>query len=124
MSAAVAERPKAKAASRGTAEVLMQLREKLGWSRNLLAHVMNCSDRALVNWEQGEPMSPIYAARLRELQDIHDKVRKIVKPKNVGDWLKGEMEEFEGRSPAELIRRGETGRLWESLYFLQSGQPD
>ena len=121
MSAAVAERPKATA---GSAGILIQLREKLGWSRSFLALVMNCSDRALVNWEQGEPMSAIYAARLRELQDIHDKVRKIVKPKSVGDWLKSEMEEFAGRSPADLIQRGETGWLWESLYFLQSGQPD
>jgi hypothetical protein len=34
------------------------------------------------------------------------------------------MEEFEGRSPADLIRHGETGRIWESIYFLRSGQPD
>ena len=120
MTAAVKERPKAK----GAADVLSELREKLGWSRTFLAHVMNCSDRALVNWEQGELMSGIYAAKLRELQDIHDKVKKLVKPKDVGHWLKSEMEEFQGRSPADLIRRGETGRLWESLYFLQSGQPD
>ena len=44
--------------------------QALGWSRTLVARVMNCSDRALVNWEQGEPMSAIYAARLRELQTI------------------------------------------------------
>jgi hypothetical protein len=35
-----------------------------------------------------------------------------------------EMDEFEGRTPAELIGRGETGRLWASLFYLRSGMPD
>jgi hypothetical protein len=34
------------------------------------------------------------------------------------------MEEFEGRSPVDLIRHGEAGRIWESIYFLRAGQPD
>ena len=34
------------------------------------------------------------------------------------------MEEFEGRSPAELISKGETGRLWASLFYLRSGMPE
>lgn len=106
------------------AEEFAELRETLGWGRNFLAHVMNCSDRAIVNWEQGELMSGIYAARLRELQTIYDAVKKRLRPKHVGHWLKTEMEEFKGRSPAELMRRGETGRIWESIYFLRSGQPD
>ena len=29
---------------------------------------MNASDRAIVNWEQSDPMSPVYAAKLREIQ--------------------------------------------------------
>jgi transcriptional regulator with XRE-family HTH domain len=103
---------------------LAELRAALGWSRALLAGVLNCSERALVNWEQGEPASAVYAARGRELQRLFEQLTSLMKPEEVGPWLNTEMEEFEGRRPTDLIRQGETGRVWESLYFLRSGQPD
>jgi hypothetical protein len=34
------------------------------------------------------------------------------------------MEEFEGRTPADLIIKGDSGRLWASLFYLRSGMPD
>ena len=79
---------------------------------------------ALVNWEQGEPVSAVYAARGRELQSLYQQLASLMKPEEVGAWLNTEMEEFDGRSPADLVRHGETGRIWESIYFLRSGQPD
>lgn len=103
---------------------LAELRSALGWSRALLASVLNCSERALVNWEQGEPVSAVYAARGRELQRLYEQLAGMMKPGEVGGWLTTEMEEFEGQRPADLIRQGETGRVWESIYFLRSGQPD
>lgn len=103
---------------------LAALREALGWSRNQLALVMNCSDRALVNWEQGEPISAVYASKLRELQTVYDQLKGMMDPGDVGPWLTTESEEFDGHSPADLMRRGETGRLWRSLFYLRSGMPD
>jgi len=130
MSTAVKERPaKAKPVLRKAhretgAEALIRLREELGWSRAQLARVMNCSDRALVNWEQGEPISPVYAARLRELQSIFDELKELMKPQEIGRWLMAENEEFHGHSAADLIRRGEAGQLWRSLFCLRTGMPD
>ncbi len=130
MSTAVKERPaKAKPLLRkpqteSGAEVLSGLREALGWSRTQLARVMNCSDRALVNWEQGEPISAVYAARLRELQTIFDELKELMKPQEIGRWLMTENEEFHGHSAADLIRRGEAGQLWRSLFYLRTGMPD
>ena len=103
---------------------LAALRAALGWPRALMASVLNCSERALVNWEQGEPVSAVYAARGRELQSLYQQLASLMKPEEVGAWLNTEMEEFDGRSPADLVRHGETGRIWESIYFLRSGQPD
>jgi DNA-binding transcriptional regulator YiaG len=103
---------------------LSKLRSALGWSRNQLAHVMNASDRAIVNWEQGDPISPVYAAKLREIQSVYNELRQIMKPEEIGSWLLAEMGEFEGRTPADLISKGETGRLWASLFYLRSGMPD
>lgn len=100
------------------------LRAALGWTRNQLAHVMNASDRALVNWEAGDPISPVYAAKLREIQSVYNELKPLMTPEEIGPWLLTEMEEFEGRTPAELISKGETGRLWASLFYLRSGMPD
>jgi DNA-binding transcriptional regulator YiaG len=106
------------------AKALIRLRAALGWSRVLLARVMNCSDRALVNWEQGEPISAVYAARLRELQTIYDELKELMQPQEIGRWLTSENEEFHGHSAADLIRRGETAQLWRSLFYLRTGMPD
>ncbi len=103
---------------------LAKLRSALGWSRNQLAYVMNASDRAIVNWEQGDPISPVYAAKLREIQSVYHELKQLIKAEEIGSWLLSEMEEFEGLTPADLIRKGETGRLWASLFYLRSGMPD
>jgi len=96
----------------------------LGWSRNQLARVMNASDRAIVNWESGDPISPVYAAKIREIESLYHELKQLMKPKEIGPWLLTEMDEFEKRSPADLISRGETGRVWASLFYLRSGMPD
>jgi DNA-binding transcriptional regulator YiaG len=105
-------------------ELLIQLRSALKWSRVQLARVLNCSDRAIVNWEQGEAVSGVYSSKLRELQTVYDELKELMKPEEVGRWLATEMEEFDGHSPADLIRRGDTGRLWRSLFYLRTGAPD
>jgi DNA-binding transcriptional regulator YiaG len=103
---------------------LAKLRTALGWSRNQLPHVINSSDRAIVNWEAGDPISPVYAAKLREIQSICNELKQLMKPEEIGPWLLTEMQEFEGRTPADLISKGETSRLWASLFYLRSGMPD
>jgi hypothetical protein len=86
--------------------------------------VMNASDRAIFNWEAGDPMSPVFAAKLREMRSVYNELKTLMKPDEIGPWLLTEMEEFEGRAPADLISKGETGRLWASLFYLRSGMPD
>src|SRR5262245_32683278 len=55
---------------------LARLRSALGWSRNQLAFVMNASDRAIVNWEAGDPISPVYAAKVREIQSVYNELKQ------------------------------------------------
>ena len=126
MSTAVKERPvnRLKINPARPGERLGRLRADLGWSRNQLARVMNASDRAIVNWESGDPISPVYAAKLREIESLYHELKQLMKPKEIGPWLLTEMDEFEKRSPADLISRGETGRVWASLFYLRSGMPD
>jgi len=103
---------------------LAKMRSALGWSRNQLAYVMNASDRAIVNWKHGDPISPVYAAKLREIQSVYNELKRLMKPEQIGTWLLSEIEEFEGRTPADLISKGEAYRLWASLFYFRSGMPD
>ncbi|MDB6020715.1 MAG: hypothetical protein JWQ04_572 [Pedosphaera sp.] len=111
-------------AQRSDRAALAKLRTTLGWSRSQLARVMNASDRALVNWEAGDKISPVYASKLREIESVCHELGQLMEPEEIGPWLLMEMEEFEGRTPADLIGKGETGRLWASLFYLRSGMPD
>jgi DNA-binding transcriptional regulator YiaG len=119
-----ASRPSQKGIFPADRKVLAKLRSALGWSRAQFAQIMNASDRALVNWEAGEPISPVYAAKLREIQNLCNELKQLMKPAKIGPWLLAEMDEFLGHSPADLIKKGDTGRLWESLFYLRSGMPD
>jgi transcriptional regulator with XRE-family HTH domain len=110
--------------AKSDALTLTELRSLLGWSRTQMARVMNASDRAIVNWEAGHPVSAVYAAKLREIQNLINELKQLMRPEEIGSWLLTEMEEFQGRTPADLISRGETGRLWTSLFYLRSGMPD
>ncbi|HEY3763083.1 MAG TPA: helix-turn-helix transcriptional regulator [Verrucomicrobiae bacterium] len=126
MSTALKEPPvrKVKLSPPQAGDRLAQLRAGLGWSRNQLARVMNASERAIVNWESGDPISPVYAAKAHEIRSLYDELKQLMKPKEIGSWLLTEMDEFERRSPADLISKGETGRIWASLFYLRSGMPD
>ena len=62
---------------------LAKLRSALGWSRNQLAYVMNASDRAIVNWERGDPISPVYEAKLREIQSVYTELKQLIDRKSV-----------------------------------------
>jgi transcriptional regulator with XRE-family HTH domain len=128
MSLAIKERParllRIRTNPERDGERLVKLRAALGWSRARLARVMNASDRAIVNWEAGAPISPVYAAKLREIQGVYNELKQLMKAGEIGPWLLAEMDEFEGQSPADLIAKGEAGRLWASLFYLRSGMPD
>lgn len=111
-------------AKRASSPTLSHFRSTLGWTRKQLALVMNASERAIVNWEAGEPISPVYAAKFRELQNLYHELQHVMKPAQIGPWLVTELDEFEGRSPSELFSKGDTGRVWASLFYLRSGMPD
>src|SRR5205814_8033464 len=68
----------------------------------------------------GRPHQP----RVRGEAAGDSELKQLMKPEEIGPWLLSEMEEFEGLTPADLISKGETGRLWASLFYLRSGMPE
>ena len=102
---------------------LKELRDALGLSRPVFARLMGCSERALANWEAGNPIQDIYKSRLNELKKLYDELAEVVDPESIGGWLTTPNEEFDGLKPMELIERGEMFRIWRMVFQLKSGTP-
>lgn len=47
---------------------------------------------------------------------------KIIKPTALDSWLEKPNSAFGGRTPLQVIDDGESDRLWEMIYLLQSGE--
>jgi Protein of unknown function (DUF2384) len=44
-----------------------------------------------------------------------------MKPEFIAEWLSTPNEEFDGLKPLEVIERGEMDRLWDMIFYLESG---
>ena len=52
-----------------------------------------------------------------------DSLARLMKPQDVGRWLKEPNPALDGSSPVQVIERGQGDRIWRLLYFLESGEP-
>ncbi len=48
---------------------------------------------------------------------------RVMKPTQVGRWLKQPSSAFDGSTPLQVVERGEVDRIWRMLYDLETGQP-
>ncbi len=103
-------------------EDLKQLRRDLRLSRTTFGRVLGCSERGLANWEAGRPIQAIYLNRINELRNLFSELSKVVEPDTIGEWLLTPNEQFDGLKPVEVIERGETFRLWKTIFHWK-GKP-
>ena len=79
------------------------------------------SERAIASWEAGgEPDEP-GLRRIRETERFQAKLAEVVRPEDIPQWLDTPNDAFEGLKPLEVIERGEIDRLWNMIYYLESG---
>jgi len=52
-----------------------------------------------------------------------DSLARLMKPKEVGQWLKQSNPAFDGSTPVQVIERGQMDRIWRMLYYAESGEP-
>lgn len=97
------------------------LRLELGLNRKQFARLTAASERAVADWENDQPISPIVQKGLRESERICRALMKIMEPGFVGEWLDTPNEGFAGLKPLDLIERGESDRLWRMIFEVQSG---
>ena len=97
------------------------LRRKLGLSRKLFSRLTGFSERALAGWESGRPLSIPVQRRIRELQRFQERLAEVVRPEFIPQWLETPNQAFQGLKPLEVIERGEIDRLWDMIFYLESG---
>jgi len=100
-----------------------KIAEKFGLRQETLSRMTGFSLRAVAGWSKGKaPSAPVRRA-LVEMDRLLDSLSRLVKPKDVGRWLKEPNAALDGSTPVQVIERGQSDRIWRLLYYLESGEP-
>jgi DNA-binding transcriptional regulator YiaG len=98
-----------------------KVRKELGLSRREFSRLTGYSERAVVNWESGRTPDEPALRRIREINRLRARLSQVVKPEFIAEWLSTPNDEFDGLKPLEVIERGEIDRLWDMIFYLESG---
>ena len=99
---------------------LEKIAGKFGLRQETLSRLIGFSLRAVAGWKSGkQPSAPVKRA-LVETDRLLDSLARLMKPKDVGRWLKEPNSALDGSSPVQVIERGQIDRIWRLLYFLES----
>jgi hypothetical protein len=102
---------------------LQELAHKFGLRQETLSRMTGFSLRAVAGWTNGkQPSAPVRRA-FTEMDRLLDSLSKLMKPEEVGKWLKEPNSAFDGSTPVQVIERGQIDRIWRMLYFVESGEP-
>ena len=100
-----------------------KIASKFGLQQETLSRMTGFSLRAVANWSSGKsPSAPVRRA-LVEMDRLLDSLSRLMKPKEVGRWLKEPNPALDDSTPVQVIERGQIDRIWRLLYFLESGEP-
>src|SRR5437016_5917847 len=77
-------------------------RQELCLNRRQFARLTAASERAVADWENDQPISPVNQKSLRESERLCRALMKIMKPEDVGEWLDTPNDAFSGLKPLDL----------------------
>lgn len=98
-----------------------KVRKELGLSRRAFSRLTGYSERAIVNWESGRTPDEPALRRIREIDRFRGRLSQVMKPEFIAEWLSTPNDAFDGLKPLEVIERGEIDRLWDMIFYLESG---
>jgi hypothetical protein len=101
--------------------LVSEVRRKLGLSRKLFSRLTGFSERAIANWEGGGKPDEPGLRRIRETERFQERLAEVVQPDAIPAWLDTPNPAFDGLKPLEVIERGEIDRLWNMIFYLESG---
>ena len=97
------------------------LRAKLRLPRRMFSRLTGFSERAIADWEKGGTISEPGLRRMREIERFQERLAEVVKPEAIPEWLETPNAAFDGLKPLEVVERGEIDRLWNMIFYLESG---
>ena len=97
------------------------VRGRLGVSRKMFSRLAGFSERTIADWESGKPVSEPGLRRVKELDRFRDRLSEVVAEDVIPSWLDTPNDAFDGLKPLEVIERGEIDRLWNMIFYLESG---
>ena len=93
------------------------LRTAFRLSRERLARLIGVSAKTVERWE-ARPVQPARdetRARMATLREIAELGGIVYGPERLGDFMSAPLAEFEGRTPLQLVERGEADRVLAAL---------
>jgi len=107
----------------GGGAAVRDLTDRFGVRQETLSRMTGFSQRAVAEWASGkEPSAPAKKVFV-EMDRLLDGLARLMKPKEVGRWLKEPNPAFDDSTPVQVIERGQTDRIWRMLYYAESGEP-
>jgi hypothetical protein len=89
----------------------------------VIVRMTGFSPRSVAKWSEGIPPSPKQEKVLVEMDRLLDGLSRVMKPADIGQWLRMSNPALDGSTPLQVVERGEIDRIWRMLYELESGQP-
>ena len=99
---------------------LRQLRDDLGLNQTELGRLIGFSTRWVAAQEAGGAGVPA-ERRVMEIERLYEALCRVVKPESIKGWLTRPNTAFDGLKPLEVVERGPLDRLWQMIFFLESG---
>ena len=98
-----------------------RLRHGLQLPRKTFSRLTGFSERAIADWESGKPVSEPGLRRLREIDRLRKRLAHVIRQESLSAWLEAPNKAFGNLKPLEVIERGEIDRLWQMVFYLESG---
>ena len=92
-------------------------------SQSLYARLTGCSSRTLADWEAGKVPGASALRRVKEIDRFCSRLAEVVAADAIPTWLETPNQALGGLRPVEVVESGEIDRLWDMLYYLESGVP-
>ena len=100
-----------------------RLAERFALPQDTLSRMSGFSLRAVAEWASGKAPSAPAKRVFAEMDRLLDGLSRLMRAKEVGQWLKQPNQALDGSSPVQVIERGQTDRIWRLLYYAESGEP-
>jgi hypothetical protein len=108
-------------AAQAALPLVKAVREKMHLPRKVFSRLTGFSERAIADWESGKAISEPGLRRIKEIDRFQERLAEVVKAEAIPEWLQKPNSAFGDLKPLEVIERGEIDRLWQMIFYLESG---